>query len=70
MRQICPSLPSTVPRSLETPKSPTFLPYSTVPVTQPPAVSLNLGLSKVAESIAVSPLDVSERIPIRLQQLW
>ena len=26
-----------------TPKSPTFLPYSTVPVTQSPAVSLNLG---------------------------
>ena len=32
------------PAIARTPKSPTFLPYSTVPVTQPPAVSLNLGL--------------------------
>ena len=31
------------PAIARTPKSPTFLPYSTVPVTQPPAVSLNLG---------------------------
>ena len=32
------------PAIARTPKLPTFLPYSTVPVTQPPAVSLNLGL--------------------------
>ena len=32
------------PAIARTPKSPTFLPYSTVPVTQPPAVSLNLGM--------------------------
>ena len=36
------------PAIARTPKSPTFLPYSTVPVTQPPAVSLNLGLLFVA----------------------
>ena len=34
------------PAIARTPKSPTFLPYSTVPVTQPPAVSLNLGQDK------------------------
>ena len=32
------------PAIARTPKSPTFLRYSTVPVTQPPAVSLNLNL--------------------------
>ena len=34
------------PAIARTSKSPTFLPYSTVPVTQPPAVSLNLGRTK------------------------
>ena len=39
------------PAIARTPKSPTFLPYSTVPVTQPPAVSLNLGLNMFGDAV-------------------
>ena len=48
------------PAIARTPKSPTFLPYSTVPVTQPPAVSLNLGYNKLFVDESPETLFISQ----------
>ena len=55
------------PAIARTPKSPTFLPYSTVPVPQPPAVSLNLNLG-LYEELYCARGDMENRI--KEQQLW
>ena len=54
------------PAITRTPKWPTFLPYSTIPVTPPPAVSLNLGSYM---DLFTDPGTIHLFIPHRWQQV-